>query len=61
MIRQLSELMRIADLKVYAIRSAMFGDRPANPALLDELNRLGLKLQWEPDRIAADVIVLQNP
>lgn len=39
----------------------MFGDSPANPALLAEIDRLGLRMEWASDRVTADVIILHNP
>ncbi len=59
--RQLAELVRIADVAVVGIRSRLFGDSPANPVLIAELERLGLGMEWASDRVAADVIILHNP
>lgn len=60
-VRQLAELVHVADVAVVGIRSRMFGDSPANPVLLAELERLGLDLEWSSDRVVADVIILHNP
>ncbi len=61
LIRELAELVQIADVSVVGIRSQMFGDSPANPALLAEIDRLGLRMEWASDRVTADVIILHNP
>lgn len=57
-IRALAPLVR---LSVYGIASAMFRDRPANPAIVAALADLGLRLLPEPPVVHADTIVVHNP
>ncbi|MFO1210135.1 MAG: hypothetical protein U1E40_13080 [Amaricoccus sp.] len=49
------------DLKVHAISSALFRDRPPNPAIVGALEEIGQRLLPEPPVVHADVIVLHNP
>ncbi len=48
-------------LSVIALETAMFRDRPANPAILRALEDLGLPLLQQPPVVRADTIVLHNP
>ncbi len=58
------ELRAIAPIlrpHVYGISSRMFsGDRIA-PVLEEALDELGLDLRWDPERIAADIVIVHNP
>ena len=49
------------DLAVFALATAMFRDRPTNPAIASALAELGLPLLPEPPVVHADTIVLHNP
>jgi hypothetical protein len=50
-----------ADLTVFGLDTAMFRNRPANPAVLGALSELGLPLVAQPAVVHADTIVLHNP
>jgi hypothetical protein len=49
------------ELAVIGLRTAMFRDRPPNPAIARALEDLGLPLLPEPAVVRADTIVLHNP
>jgi hypothetical protein len=49
------------ELAVIGLRTAMFRDRPPNPAIARALEDLGLPLLPEPPVVRADTIVLHNP
>ena len=54
---EIRALDRHADLRVFGLRTAMFKDRPVNPALQRALDDHGLELVWNPPVIRADVVV----
>lgn len=51
----------VADLRVYALETAMFKGRGVNPALAAALEEQGCDLVWNPAVIRADTIVFHNP
>ena len=59
--RELPLAADMADLSVYGLQTKMFRGQDAATVLADTLDDLGLPLNWAPQTVQADVVVMHNP
>jgi hypothetical protein len=51
----------VADLRVFALETAMFAGRNVNPALQAALDECGIELVWNPPVIRSEFVFFHNP
>lgn len=59
--RELDCVAPEAQVEVAAIRSGMFRDREIAPVLAQTVERLGIRLVWDPPAVSGDLVILHNP
>ncbi len=58
---ELRAVSKTASVKIYAYSSKMFKGRSIARSLAIALSELGLEIEWDPERIAADTVIVHNP
>lgn len=58
---ELRAVAKHARIKVYAYASKMFKGRSIARNLAMALDELGIEIEWDPTRIAADLVIVHNP